>query len=160
MAVAVTSAAAAAAAASATSTKAKIKAGRASVPRDLATEEFLYDWGAVEKGLPLSVLDEFASSSGIPIKNVLEVVIPLRTLKHRRQRNQPLSMDESDRLAGVARMYHLAAKVYGDAADGRDWLLRPKRRFGGRTALSMLKTRTGEDAVQEALIQLDEGMFI
>jgi putative toxin-antitoxin system antitoxin component (TIGR02293 family) len=120
---------------------------------------FSYGWEAVENGLPLKALDEFASYSGIPINDVLGVVIPLRTLKHRRQRRQPLSMDESDRLAGVARMYHLAAKVYGNAAEGRDWLLRPKRRLGGRTALSMLRTKTGEEAVQEALIQIEEGMF-
>lgn len=126
----------------------------------VGSQPFLFDWKTVEKGLPLSALDEFASYSGIPTKQLLEVVIPLRTLKHRRQRHQSLSMEESDRLAGVARMYHLAAKVYEDAADGRDWLLRPKRRFGGRTALSMLKTKTGEEAVQEALIQIDEGMFV
>jgi putative toxin-antitoxin system antitoxin component (TIGR02293 family) len=129
-------------------------------PSAIEPNRFLYDWQTVEKGLPLSTLDEFASYSGIPIKELLEVVIPLRTLKHRRQRGEPLSVDESDRLAGVARMYHLAAKVYADAAGGRDWLLRPKRRFAGRTALSMLRTKTGEEAVQEALIQIDEGMFV
>jgi putative toxin-antitoxin system antitoxin component (TIGR02293 family) len=126
----------------------------------LPAQPFLPDWKDVEKGLPLSSLEKFSKHSGIAVKDLLEVVIPPRTLKHRRAKGEPLSMDESDRLAGVARIYHLAARVYGDAAEGRDWLLRPKRRFAGRTALSMLKTRTGEEAVQEALIQLAEGMFI
>jgi putative toxin-antitoxin system antitoxin component (TIGR02293 family) len=120
---------------------------------------FTYDWRDIERGLPLSALDEFSAYSGISMKELLEVVIPPRTLKHRRQRNEPLNLDESDRLARVAKMYELAVKVYGDCEGGRDWLIRPKRRFNERTPLSMLRTEKGEEAVEEFLIQIDEGMF-
>jgi len=121
---------------------------------------FTFDWREIERGLPLSTLEEFSAYSGIAVKDLLEVVIPARTLKHRRQRHEPLNVDESDRLARVARMYELAVKVYGDREDGRRWLCGRKRRFDGRTALEMLDTQIGEHAVAEALIQLDEGMFI
>jgi len=87
------------------------------------------------------------------------VVMPPRTLKHRRQRKQSLNIDESDRLARVARMYDLAVKVYGDREDGRNWLAGNMRRFEGNTALSMLRTEAGERAVEEFLYQIDEGMF-
>lgn len=120
---------------------------------------FAYDWRDIERGLPLSAIDEFSAYSGIPVKQLLEVVIPPRTLKHRRQRREPLNLDESDRLARVAKMYALAAKVYAGRDDGRDWLLRPKRRFDEKTPLEMLRTEKGEEAVQEFLIQIDEGMF-
>lgn len=105
------------------------------------------------------MLDEFSAYSGISVKELLEVVIPPRTLKHRRQRNESLSIDESDRLRRVARIYELAVKVYGDREDGRHWLTGAKRRFDGKTALAMLRTEAGEHAVQEFLIQIDEGMF-
>ena len=121
---------------------------------------FTYDWREIERGLPLSTLEEFSTYSGIAVKDLLEVVIPARTLKHRRQKKEPLSVIEADRLARVARMYELAVKVYGDRDDGRKWLCGKKRRFDGRTALAMLDTEIGEHAVAEALIQLDEGMFI
>lgn len=121
---------------------------------------FIFDWREIERGLPLSTLEEFSAYSGIAVKELLEVVIPPRTLKHRRQRMEPLNLDESDRLARVARMYELAVKVYGDREDGRRWLCGRKRRFDGRSALSMLTSEVGEHAVAEALIQLDEGMFI
>jgi putative toxin-antitoxin system antitoxin component (TIGR02293 family) len=121
---------------------------------------FTYDWRDVERGLPLSALDEFSAYSGIPLKSLLEVVIPPRTLKHRRERKEPLNLDESDRLARVARIYELAAKVYGNADDGKEWLSSSMRRFDGKTALSMLRTEAGEQAVQEFLIQIDEGMFV
>jgi putative toxin-antitoxin system antitoxin component (TIGR02293 family) len=121
---------------------------------------FVFDWREIERGLPLATLDEFSAYSGIPLKNLLEVVIPPRTLKHRRQRKEPLSAEESDRLARVARIYELAVKVYGNADGGRDWLTSSMRRFEGKTALSMLRTEAGEQAVQEFLIQIDEGMFV
>lgn len=121
---------------------------------------FAYDWREIERGLPLSALEEFSAYSGIPVKELLEVVIPARTLKHRRQRNEPLSIDESDRLARVAKIYELAVKVYGDREDGRNWLTGSMQRFDGKSPLAMLRTSNGEDAVEEFLIQIAEGMYI
>ncbi len=120
---------------------------------------FTYDWREIERGLPLATLEQFSAYSGIPLKNLLEVVIPPRTLKHRRQQRQPLNVEESDRLARVARIYELAAKIYGNADDGRGWLMRPKDRFQDRTPLVLLKTEAGEHAVEEFLYQIDEGVF-
>lgn len=125
----------------------------------VAAPQFSFDWKAVEQGVPLSALEEFSGYSGIPLKDLLGVVIPPRTLKHRRQRGEPLSIDESDRLGRVAKMYELAVRVYGDREDGKEWLTRPKNRFDGKTPLAMLRTEAGEHAVQEFLIQIDEGMF-
>jgi len=126
----------------------------------VSSTPFTFSWREIERGLPLLILEEFSAYSGIAVKDLLEVVIPARTLKHRRQRQEPLNLDESDRLARVAKVYELAVKVYGDREDGRKWLCGKKRRFDGKTALEMLRTEAGEHAVAEALIQLDEGMFI
>jgi len=121
---------------------------------------FTFDWREIERGLPLSTLEEFSAYSGIAVKDLLEVVIPARTLKHRRQRQEPLNLDESDRLARVARIYELAVKVYGDRDDGRKWLCGKKSRFEDRSALEMLRSEAGEKAVKDFLIQIDEGMFV
>lgn len=117
------------------------------------------DFEAVKRGVPISALAEFAAYSGIPMKNLLEVVIPPRTLKHRRERNERLNLDESDRLARVARVYELAVSVFGNAAAGRDWLTFPIDRFEGETALEMLRTDMGARRVEEMLYQIDEGVF-
>ena len=90
---------------------------------------FAFSWREIEKGVPISLLEEFSAYSSIALKDLLEVVIPPRTLKHRRSRNEPLSEEESDRLFRVVRMYELAVKVYADREDGRKWLLGQKRRF-------------------------------
>jgi len=120
---------------------------------------FQFDWTAVEKGLPLPTLEEFAAYSGFSMKDLLEVVIPPRTLKHRRQRQEPMSLDESDRLARVARLYELAVHVFGNAGKAQRWLTKPKHRFDERTPLSMMRTELGGRGVEEMLYQIDEGVF-
>jgi putative toxin-antitoxin system antitoxin component (TIGR02293 family) len=121
--------------------------------------QFQPDWREVERGLPISKLEEFSAYSGFALKDLLEVVIPARTLKHRRQRNEPLSMDESDRLARVARLYELGVKVFGNPDKARRWLTKPKQRFEERSPLAMMRTNLGGNAVEEMLYQIDEGMF-
>ncbi len=93
------------------------------------------------------------------MKSLLGVVIPARTLKHRRERKESLSIDESDRLARVAKMYELAVKVYGDREAGTKWLIKPKDRFQEHSPLDLLRTEAGADAVEEFLYQIDEGVF-
>jgi putative toxin-antitoxin system antitoxin component (TIGR02293 family) len=116
-------------------------------------------WREVEKGLPLFKLEEFCAHTGFSQKELLEVVIPLRTLKHRRQRNESLNIDESDRLVRVARLHELAVKVFGDPEKARRWLSKPKHRFDERSPLQMMRTSLGGSAVEEMLYQIDEGVF-
>jgi putative toxin-antitoxin system antitoxin component (TIGR02293 family) len=120
---------------------------------------FIFDWREIERGLPLSTLEEFSAYSGIALKDLLDVVIPPRTLKHRRQRQEPLNLDESDRLARVARLYELAVKVFGDPKKAQRWLTKPKIRFDERSPLSMMHTGLGGQGVEEMLYQIDEGVF-
>jgi putative toxin-antitoxin system antitoxin component (TIGR02293 family) len=120
---------------------------------------FQFDWRAVEQGVPLSALEGFAEYSGFALKDLLEVVIPPRTLKHRRQRQEPLNLDESDRLARVARLYELGVRVFGESERARIWLSTPKHRFEEHSPLSMMRTELGGRLVEEMLIQIDEGYF-
>ncbi len=58
----------------------------------------------VESGLPLASMSAFLEASGVPLRDIYDVVIPARTLKHRRAQQSPLSPDESDKLARLARI--------------------------------------------------------
>ena len=104
-------------------------------------------------------MNRFVAESGLSLREVCDVVIPARTLKHRKQRMENLSRDESDKLARLIRAFDTAAQVFGDSEKGRRWLEKPKQRFEGRTPLQMLRTETGGLLVEGMLIQIDEGMF-
>jgi putative toxin-antitoxin system antitoxin component (TIGR02293 family) len=118
------------------------------------------DLEAVEAGVPVATMDSFVAASGMKQKDVLEVVIPLRTLKHRKARKEPLTLDESDKLVRLIKVYDLAVQVFGEKEKAVYWLGEPKRRFEGRTPLQMMRTGLGTGMVEEMLVQIDEGMFV
>jgi putative toxin-antitoxin system antitoxin component (TIGR02293 family) len=112
----------------------------------------------VESGLPLSVLDRLFDR-GLSKQEVFNVVIPARTLKHRKSKRQPLSKEESERVVRAARILARANSVLGDDTSALAWLRSPKKRFEGRAPIEMLATEPGGRLVEEMLIQIDEGMF-
>jgi putative toxin-antitoxin system antitoxin component (TIGR02293 family) len=117
------------------------------------------DLAHIEAGVPLSAIAAFVAGSGIPMKDVYKIVIPARTLKHRRDKKQTLTRDESDKLARLARVFDLAVRVFGETKSAMHWLSLPKHRFDERTPIEMTQTDAGARGVEEMLIQLDEGMF-
>ena len=112
----------------------------------------------VERGLPIRVLNRL-QQRGLSRNEIASVIIPPRTLKHRRSRHEPLSREESERAVRTARILARAQLVMGDQAAALAWLRAPLRRFQGRTAMEMLATETGGRMVEQLLIQIDEGMF-
>jgi putative toxin-antitoxin system antitoxin component (TIGR02293 family) len=96
---------------------------------------------------------------GLERSEIDQVVIPSRTLQHRRSRREKLTMEESDRVLRIIRVLSSAEAVYGSRERGLAWLRKPQARLEGRSPLSLLKTDTGSRIVEETLIQIDEGMY-
>ncbi len=88
------------------------------------------------------------------------VIIPRRTLQHRRSRREKLTVEESDRVLRAIRVLSLAESVYGRRERALAWLRKPHARLDGRTPLLLLNTDIGSRIVEELLVQIDEGMFI
>ena len=123
------------------------------------TATFEVDLRAVEEGIPLARMEEFATASGLPLRDIQDAILPARTLKHRKARNESLSLDESDRFARIVAVYDLAVQVWDEVEQARRWLLSQRRRFNDRTPMEMMRTSLGTDLVKEMLIQIQEGMF-
>jgi putative toxin-antitoxin system antitoxin component (TIGR02293 family) len=99
-------------------------------------------------------------SLGIERGEIDAVIIPYRTLQHRRSRREKLTVEESDRVLRALRVLSLAESVYGSRARALAWLRNSHPRLEGRAPLSLLKTDTGSRIVEELLIQIEEGMFV
>ena len=112
-----------------------------------------------ERGLPLDALRDLVAL-GFSMSDVHELVINPRTLRHRRARGERLSRDESDRVVRLARTLSSAERTFGDRERAWRWLRKPNRSLHGNSPLELLATETGSRAVEEALIGLDEGMFV
>jgi putative toxin-antitoxin system antitoxin component (TIGR02293 family) len=113
--------------------------------------------GLVEERLPVTAIATLVRY-GFWEKEIYSVVVPRRTLQHRRARKEKLSREESDRAVRLARLAALAEKIFGDLKTGMLWLRAPKKRFRSSTPIAMMETEAGSRLVEEALYQIDEGM--
>jgi len=113
----------------------------------------------VRDGLPVGALDALVDRGGLTTAEAERLVIPRRTLAHRRRRRQALSLEESDKLARVARAVAFAEETLGDATRAHEWLRRPTRALGGERPLDLLATEGGARLVEQALGRLAHGVF-
>ena len=115
--------------------------------------------GIIERQLDPPVIQRLFDM-GLSRDEVHSVIIPARTLQHRRSRNERLTVEESDRVIRALRVLSAAEGVYENRERALQWLRRPNPRLQDRTPISLLKMDTGARIVEELLGQIDEGYFI
>ena len=111
-----------------------------------------------EKGLPTDSI-AYLKEKGLTFSEVSAIVISPRTLKHRKARGEPLSVEETGRMLRVARILSLADQVFGNHEKALTWLRQLDERLNDRTPLSMLHTEPGGCLVEDLLWQIDEGVY-
>lgn len=121
----------------------------------IATDYDLVD--AVRAGLPLGALDDLLARGLLAADEVDRLVLPRRTLSHRRSRGKRLTLDESDRLARVARVLAAAGASFGGSAKAGRWLRRASRGLRGAVPLMLLATSDGARLVEEELVRIASG---
>ena len=111
----------------------------------------------VENRLATGAIDGLRRS-GLTDDEIYSLIVPRRTLTHRRARREALSRDESDRAVRLARIAALAEQVFGDSTRRWNWLRAEKRQFDGRSPLQVMVTEAGARLVEELLYRIDEGL--
>jgi putative toxin-antitoxin system antitoxin component (TIGR02293 family) len=118
------------------------------------------DWvRTVQAGLPAGAVDAIAAELGFTTTEIEQLVIPRRTLAHRRSNLQPLTRDESDRLARIARVALWAQETFGDKAKATAWLRRPNRALRSSRPIDLLDTDDGARLVEQVIGRLAYGVF-
>ena len=105
---------------------------------------------AVRDRLPLSALRGLAQA-GMTDQEIERFVIPQRTRRHRAGKQQPLTVDESDRAVRVLRVQALAEQTFGDQGKANRWLRRPLAELGGDTPLAVAQTEAGARVIEAIL---------
>jgi putative toxin-antitoxin system antitoxin component (TIGR02293 family) len=111
----------------------------------------------VEQGLSTQAIESLRRH-GLSDEEIYGLLLPRRTLAHRRARSESLSRDESDRAVRLARIAALSEQVFGEPERSWRWLRDAKRQFEGRTPLQLSATEAGARLVEELLYRIDEGM--
>ena len=127
------------------------------LPFDVQSE---LDWvRAVKAGLPPSAVDAVSTELGFSAAEIERLVMPRRTLAHRRAHDQSLTREESDRLARIARVALTAQETFSNSRKAATWLRRPNRALQGSLPIDLLDTDDGARLVEEVLGRLAYGIF-
>lgn len=129
--------------------------GGADVVGEIATDYDLVD--AVQAGLPVAAVDDLLARGLLSAEEVDRLVLPRRTLSHRRTRGERLTLDESDRLARIARVLAVAEDSFGNADKAGRWLRRPSRVLRGEVPLALVVTTDGARLVEDELTRIASG---
>ncbi|PSJ59025.1 type II RES/Xre toxin-antitoxin system antitoxin [Pseudaminobacter soli (ex Li et al. 2025)] len=105
---------------------------------------------AVRNRLPLSALRGL-SQAGMTEQEIERFVIPQRTRRHRADKQQPLTVDESDRAVRLLRVQSLAEQTFGDQEKANRWLRRSLTELGGETPLVVAQTEAGARVIETIL---------
>jgi putative toxin-antitoxin system antitoxin component (TIGR02293 family) len=117
------------------------------------------DWvRTVQSGLPANAVDAISAELGFTMTEIEQLVIPRRTLAHRRAHHQPLTRDESDRLARIARVGLWAQETFGEKQKAIAWLRRFNRALQGNRPIDLLDTDDGARLVEQVIGRLAYGV--
>ena len=111
---------------------------------------------AVRKRLPLSALKGLASA-GLSEQEIERFVIPARTRRHRLEKKQSLTVEESDRAVRLLRIQTLAEDTFGDKTKAGVWLRRPLAELRDESPLAVAETDTGARVIETILAKIDWG---
>jgi putative toxin-antitoxin system antitoxin component (TIGR02293 family) len=105
---------------------------------------------AVRNRLPLAALKGLALA-GLSEQEIERFVIPQRTRRHRAEKNQPLTVEESDRAVRLLRVQTLAEETFGEKKKANRWLRRGLMELHGETPLEIAQTEVGARLVETIL---------
>jgi putative toxin-antitoxin system antitoxin component (TIGR02293 family) len=111
----------------------------------------------LDRGIPLGALSELTKES-LSAEEVERLIIPRRTLSHRKARNQPLSRAESERALRVASILSQAEQTFANKDKAHLWLRRPTSALGGRRPIDLLDCEPGARLVEQLLYRIGHGI--
>lgn len=111
----------------------------------------------LDRGIPVRALAEL-TKAGLSAEEVERLIIPRRTLSHRKARNQPLSRAESERALRVASILAHAEQTFANKDKAHVWLRRPTAALGGRRPIDLLDCETGGRLVEQLLHRIGHGI--
>ena len=130
--------------------------GSQALGREIRSDFDLDD--AIRAGLPLSTIESVARGGTLRPSELDALVIPRRTLAHRRSRGRRLTTRQSDRLTRVVRVVARAEEAIGDFTKAQRWLRKPNRALQGRRPLDLLASDVGARVVERLLGRIEHGL--
>ena len=113
----------------------------------------------VKSGLTFKDLEQFMDMSELHLDDMSAILhINSRTLR-RFESDDLLSLDISEKLVNLLRLYKLGHEVFGDPSIFNKWMRRPIKGLGFELPLTMLVTTIGTEIVSDELVRISYGVY-
>lgn len=113
---------------------------------------------AIEKGFPTSTIDSVIKRIAPKDPTFAYKIIPRATLARHKRANRRLSLEQSDSVARLARIWALANSVWKSEEATRRFLFEPHQLLGGKRPIDMaVRTAVGARMVEGILGRLEYG---
>jgi len=112
----------------------------------------------LERGVPVGALSELARQEALSPEDIHRLIIPRRTLAHRKVKHQPLNRVESERALRVASLTALAEETFANREKAQTWLRRPTSALGGKRPIDLLDSEPGARVVEQLLYRIGHGI--
>ena len=132
--------------------------GRKILGRDIRSDFEMEE--AIRDGLPVAAVESVVREGTLRPSELYDLVVPRRTLAHRKRQGRPLTADQSDRLTRVVRVAARAEEAIGNVEKARRWLRKPNRGLRGRTPLKLLENDVGVRIVEQVLGRIEHGLGV
>lgn len=113
----------------------------------------------VRQGFPVESVQELIDTGVIEREDVYRLVIPQRTLSHRRSRGEDLTPEESNRLSRVAAIVLRAIELFEAPEVAGRWLRRANRALQGQAPIELLGSDAGARVVEQVLGRIEHGVY-
>lgn len=107
--------------------------------------------------IPLKALGFVQRSGSFSDAEIQHFIIPARTRRHRQEKKERLTVEESDRLVRLTRVQALAEDVFGDTRKANTWLREGLSELNGKAPLELAQTEAGARVVEQILAKIDWG---
>lgn len=112
----------------------------------------------IHEGLPTRAVDVVLRSGLLEPDELYNLVIPRRTLAHRKK-TRTLSPEQSDRLTRVVRTLARAEEALGDREKATRWMRKENRALGGNRPIDLLESDAGTRMVERVLGRVEHGVY-
>lgn len=112
----------------------------------------------LERGVPIGALAELTRQEALSADDVDRLIIPRRTLAHRKARDQRLNRVESERAVRIASLTALAEETFANREKAHSWLRRPTSPLGDKRPIDLLDSEPGARVVEQLLYRIGHGI--
>jgi len=107
--------------------------------------------------LKYAAVENLAKFLGESASRLMRIIESNERTAQRRKEQGTLNIDESDRIARIARVTQRAIEAFGDKGQAREWIKRPNRTLQGFAPLGLLSTDAGAVLVTDELGRIEYG---